>query len=204
MEHHCRCTSEAVHANARRIVFTGGPGAGKTAVLEVVRRTMCKHVHVLPEAASIVFGGGFPRRPTVTGRKCAQRAIHHIQVELETLALSESAALVLCDRGVLDGLAYWPGDETEFWQSVGMTRAAALARYDLVIHLRVPTANGGYDFSNPVRTETADEALAVDVRMIDAWRDHPNVVTIHNTADFGEKLERAIEVVANELPACCR
>ena len=40
------------------MVLTGGPGAGKTAVLEVVRRTFCEHVTVLPEAASILFMGG--------------------------------------------------------------------------------------------------------------------------------------------------
>jgi uncharacterized protein (DUF2249 family) len=45
----------------RRIVLTGGPGAGKTAVLELFRAAVCEHVNVLPEAAGIVFGGGFPR-----------------------------------------------------------------------------------------------------------------------------------------------
>ncbi len=49
-------------APGRRVVLTGGPGAGKTAALEVIRRLYAPHVQVLPEAASIVFGGGFPRR----------------------------------------------------------------------------------------------------------------------------------------------
>jgi hypothetical protein len=43
----CGCTGPHV---ARRIVLAGGPGAGKTAVLEVMRRAMCHHVHVLPES----------------------------------------------------------------------------------------------------------------------------------------------------------
>jgi predicted ATPase len=46
------------------VVLTGGPGAGKTALLEVVRRHFCEHVVVLPEAASIVFGGGLASRLT--------------------------------------------------------------------------------------------------------------------------------------------
>ncbi|MEO7730300.1 MAG: hypothetical protein ABIY55_04965, partial [Kofleriaceae bacterium] len=60
---------------SRRIVLTGGPGAGKTAVLELMRRTLCKHVTVLPEAAGIVFGGGFPRGAVPVLRRASQRAI---------------------------------------------------------------------------------------------------------------------------------
>ena len=54
------CACEDAHTR-RRIVMTGGPGAGKTAVLELVRVHFCEHIKVLNEAASIVFGGGFPR-----------------------------------------------------------------------------------------------------------------------------------------------
>jgi hypothetical protein len=38
-------------------------------VLEMVRTSLCQHVHVLPEAASIVFGGGFPRHDDPTCRR---------------------------------------------------------------------------------------------------------------------------------------
>ena len=55
-----RCECQAPHER-RRIVLTGGPGAGKTAVLEMIRQSFFSHVTVLPEAASIKFGGGFPR-----------------------------------------------------------------------------------------------------------------------------------------------
>ena len=54
------CGCAAKHRR-KRIVLTGGPGAGKTAVLELVRQEFCAHVQVRPEAAGIVFGGGFPR-----------------------------------------------------------------------------------------------------------------------------------------------
>ena len=54
------CDCNAAHTT-RRIVLTGGPGAGKTAVLELIRQAFCVHVRVLSEAAGIVFGGGFPR-----------------------------------------------------------------------------------------------------------------------------------------------
>ena len=33
----------------RRVVLTGGPGAGKTAALEMIKQSFCEHVRVLPE-----------------------------------------------------------------------------------------------------------------------------------------------------------
>jgi hypothetical protein len=49
------CECAAVHVR-RRVVLTGGPGAGKTALLELIRQSFCSHVRVLPEAAVVVFG----------------------------------------------------------------------------------------------------------------------------------------------------
>ena len=81
------CECSAVH-DRRRVVLTGGPGAGKTAVLELIRQSFCSHVKVLPEAASVVFGGGFPREDDEACRRAAQRAIFRIQRELEIVARS--------------------------------------------------------------------------------------------------------------------
>jgi hypothetical protein len=48
------CGCHQVHTR-RRVVLTGGRGAGKTAVLELVRQHLCRHVDVLAESASILF-----------------------------------------------------------------------------------------------------------------------------------------------------
>ena len=142
----------------RRIVVTGGPGAGKTALLEVVRRQFQSRVVVLPEAAGIVFGGGFPRRAGHPAVTAAQLAIFHVQDQLERLALGEAAApVVLCDRGTLDGLAYWPDAPEAFWSAARTTRDVELARYEAVIHLRTPAADQGYNRANPLRVESAEE-----------------------------------------------
>lgn len=135
-----RCVCSTVLDAPKLVVLTGGPGAGKTAVLEVVARSFCRHVVVLPEAASIVFGGGFPRRPTDAMRRGAQRAIFHVQRELEDATKEERRAhVILCDRGVVDGVAYWPDDPSTFWSGIGCTESDALARYAAVIHLATPS-----------------------------------------------------------------
>jgi len=55
------CECELSLHSPRLVVLTGGPGAGKTAVLELIRKSFCEHILVLPESASILFSGGFIR-----------------------------------------------------------------------------------------------------------------------------------------------
>ncbi|HEX2691036.1 MAG TPA: ATP-binding protein [Kofleriaceae bacterium] len=186
----------------RRIALTGGPGAGKTAVLELVRRTMCDHVRVLSESASIVFGGGFPRGQGPEVQRAAQRAIFYVQRELEATAQDDrNLSIVLCDRGTIDGGAYWPGPG-ELWTSVGTTLDEQLARYHAVIHLWTPMS--GYNHQNPLRIESPSEAHAIDERIAALWSRHPRRFEVQPTADFLTKAARAIQILRDELPPCCR
>lgn len=196
----CGCTE--IHP-ARRIVLTGGPGAGKTAVLEMMRRTLCEHVKVVPEAAGIVFGGGFPRGDALEVRRAGQRAIFFLQRELEAASAADNVSIALCDRGTIDGLAYWPGSD-DLWREVGTTLAEQLARYHAVIHLRTPTLDGGYNRQNPLRIESAVQAAAMDERIAAAWSQHPRRFEVASMPDFLVKVARVVEIVRGELPACCR
>jgi predicted ATPase len=198
----CDCTHDG--AAPKLVVVTGGPGAGKTALLETVRRQLCRHVAVLPEAATILFGGGFPRSSEPPAREAAQRAIFAVQRQLERLAIDlHLARVILCDRGTIDGAAYWQGDPDGLWRDVGTTLDDELARYAAVLHLRVP-APSRYDVTNRLRIESAVEAARIDDRILEVWGDHPRRFVIPDAADFVEKVARAAEVIRNELPACCR
>jgi predicted ATPase len=198
----CHCTV-GEHA-PKLIVITGGPGAGKTALLETVRRTFCEHVTVLPEAASILYGGGFPRRSERLARQAAQRAIYHVQCELERMVSEErAAAIALCDRGTVDGLAYWPGTPAEYWRDVGSSLEAELARYAAVIHLRVPST-GSYNHRNPLRVESAAEAAAIDEGILSAWSAHSRRFVVDSSRTFLEKVAHAVELLRAEVPACCQ
>ena len=71
------CSCKKISHDTGFVVLTGGPGAGKTAVLEFIRKVLCQHVAILPEAASILFGGGFWRldsksakRPSISSHLC--------------------------------------------------------------------------------------------------------------------------------------
>ena len=186
------------------VVLTGGPGAGKTAVLETVRRSFDKLV-VLPDAAGIVFGGGFWRRPSLAGRKAVQRAIFHIQRELERLVAEEGAVpFALCDRGTLDPLAYWPEEAASFFTELGIEREAELLRYSAVIHLRTPAVDSRYDGQGPLHKEELLAAQEIDERIALAWQGHPNRVFIDSDADFFGKTLRAITQIKANLPSSYR
>lgn len=187
----------------KRIVLTGGPGAGKTAVLELARLHICEHVTVLPESASILFRGGFPRSQQAIPLRAAQRAIYHLQHELEVATEAKAAvSVLLCDRGTVDGAAYWPGPDT-LWSAVGTTQDDELARYSAVIHLRTPRDDSYTTNGNPMRTEGVVEAVRIDDRIAELWRSHPNYRVVPSAEDFVTKAQHALVMLLSQLPVCC-
>lgn len=188
----------------RIIVLTGGPCAGKTAVQHVAQEQFGDRLVLVPEAATLLFSGGFPLPVSDETRRAAQRAIYFVQRELEAacIARAPAEAVVLCDRGTADGAAYWKGTP-DFFEAVGTTREAEHARYHTIIHLAVPGATGGYNLQNPTRKETPDEARRVDEGITRAWAGHPRVCDVRNETDFVNKLERAMQLIqaAMDSPA---
>ncbi len=199
----CNCCQG--HQKTDLIVLTGGPGAGKTAVLESARKLLCEHVTILPEAASIVFGGGFWRLESGTARMASQRAIFHVQSEMETLVKDEGRwGIGLCDRGTLDGLAYWIDSEAHFWETFSTSKEEHYRRYKAVIHLSSPTRDKGYNHQNPVRIESAEEAGVIDDKIYHVWKDHPNYYRVDSTDTFLEKVNTAFLRIKEFMPECCR
>lgn len=182
------------------IVITGGPGAGKTAALEMARIRFGDKITILPEAATILFSGGFPREKEINCMKSSQRCIYYIQKELESLArFSAKSKIVLCDRGTVDGLAYWPGDGEDFWKEVGSSLAAEFKKYKAVIHLQTPTQSNGYNHQNPARIENSLEARIIDQKIRLVWHDHPEVHLVESETDFVRKVEKVLNLIAIEI-----
>lgn len=187
----------------RKLALTGGPSAGKTTLGQALLKQYASDVAIVPEAASIVFSGGWPRRKTIDGIQHQQKAIYFLQRELEALISHESDdRLLVCDRGSIDGLAYWPGPGSgdEFLAEVGSTLEKEYARYDWVIHLDT-APESYYDVTNPLRQETFEEAWALNEKIKNAWSKHPRRFVIANSPNQGfiEKMYRALFVVRELL-----
>jgi len=173
-----------------RIVLTGGPGGGKTTAADLFRREIGERVVVVPEAATLLFSGGFPRSNEVHARKSAQCAIYSVQTNLENV---QSALypdrILLCDRGTIDGAAYWPEQAEEFFQAVGTTRERELARYDEVLFFESAAVGGiAIEGGNPTRVETNEEALELDHRLRALWSQHPRFTVVPHNPSFVKKI----------------
>lgn len=173
-----------------RIVLTGGPGGGKTTAADLFRREIGERVVIVPEAATILFQGGFPRSRDSVARRCAQTAIYHVQRHLEDVqAALFPGRTLLCDRGTLDGAVYWPGQPHDYFNAMGTTLAAELARYDAVIFFET-AAHGGVSIEggNPIRNESLAEALQLDAKLHAMWSQHPNFVLVPHNPSFFKKI----------------
>jgi hypothetical protein len=190
-------------SQAIKLVLTGGPSGGKTTLAQAIQREYGDQVVIVPEAASILWSGGWPRRTNREGVRHQQRAIYYIQREMEQLIATENAhRLLICDRGSLDGLAYWPDrdDPFAYLKSLNTKLEDEVDRYDWVLHLDTPRASG-YDTSNPLRNESHEEALKLNDRIREAWNHHPRRFVVGNTPSgkFVDKLTCALYVIENIL-----
>lgn len=179
-----------------KIVLTGGPSAGKTTLVQIIEKEFDGQVASVPEAAHILFKGGFPRNNEELDLIYQQRAIYYVQFELESLVkLKFPGKHLVCDRGSLDGLAYWPHPtSTDFFDSLQTSPEKEVSRYDYVIHMET-SHHLAYDISNPVRIESYEEAKKIDDRIKNAWAYHPNRIIIANTKSFSQKVEMVLEHV---------
>ncbi len=68
-----------------KVVLTGGPSGGKTTMALSITKAFCQRVTMIPESASILFGGGFSRRTYGDAIKLQQQAIYSVQVAHEAI-----------------------------------------------------------------------------------------------------------------------
>jgi len=181
----------------RRIVLTGGPGGGKTTAADLLRRELGSRIVIVPEAATILFAGGFPRSPLIDANRAAQTAIFHVQRNLEDVqsALYPDRVL-LCDRGTVDGAAYWYNGQEAFFHLQGTSLEAELSRYDAVVFFETAAVAGlSIEGGNPVRNESLEQAVALDGRLRALWSKHPRFTLIPHSSSFLEKIMSALTVL---------
>ena len=184
--------------NCCRIVLTGGPGGGKTTAADLYRREIGEDVVIVPEAATILYLGGFPRVGDVEVRKATQRAIYQVQLNLEDAQAAHfRSRVLLCDRGTIDGAAYWPGPEEDFFEHIGTTLENELLRYDAVIFFETAAVGDiSIEGGNPARVESNAQAVLIDQKLRKLWSKHPQFVLVPHNKSFIKKVNLGLEEVA--------
>lgn len=196
-----------------QIVLTGGPCAGKSTAMSWIQNAFTERgykVLFVPETATELITGGVA--PWTCGSnldyQCCQM---RLQSEKEKVFLTaaktmpEEKILIVCDRGMMDNRAYM--SETDFsvvMDRIGENEIAIRDRYDAVFHL-MTAANGAPEIylknkaNNPARTETVEQAVELDNKLISAWTGHPHFRVIDNSTGFENKMKRLISEIAGFL-----
>ena len=194
-----------------KIVITGGPCAGKTTAMSWIQNSFAKMGYAVlfvdETATQLITGGAAPWLST--SNRDFQLQLLRLQQAKEKAfteigkTMKQNKILVVCDRAAMDNCAYMT--EQEFgWviKQMNTSKIALRDQYDAVFHL-VTAAKGAEKYytlaNNQARTETAEEAAALDDKLIAAWTGHPHFRIIDNSTGFEEKMLRLIKEITSFL-----
>lgn len=211
MKPHCYPQRQEEAMGITKIVITGGPCAGKTTGLSWIQNEFSKRgynvLFICESATELISGGVSPA--TCASNLDYQKCQMKLQIEKEKIFETAASTmpgeniLIVCDRGALDNKAYM--SDEEFTQVLAGIKAGEVElrdSYDGVFHL-VTAAKGAQDFytlsNNTARTETPQQAAALDDKLISAWTGHPHLRIIDNSTGFEEKMRRLIDEIASLL-----
>ena len=185
----------------KRIVITGGPGGGKTTALDLFRRELSGKIASVPEAATMLFSGGISRINDCEVIKAQQIAIFQLQKNLEDIQRKiHPDCLILCDRGRLDGLAYWADSEDNFFKTMKTTLEYELNRYDAVIFFETAARSGAeIKSNNPIRNESEQAAIKLDNKLQKIWSQHHNYNFVASSESFIKKIMFGIETIEHVI-----
>lgn len=202
---------DSQHKDISMIVLTGGPCAGKSSAIGAIKErfeplgytVLC----IAETATELIVSGVAPwTTDTVYDYQLGQFKLQLAKEEVYLYAAAHTPGekfLIVCDRGLMDNYAYTSEPDMErILDVVGMTPEEALERYDAVFHL-VTAARGTAEFygldNNAARTETVEEAIELDDRIIRAWTGHPHLRIIENATDFEDKMQALLAEISDFL-----
>lgn len=194
------------------IVITGGPCAGKTTAKNWIFNYLTKlgyKVIFIDETATQMITGGITPWECITN---THYQLHQLKMQIAKEQIIKEAVydlkdvekvVIICDRGALDNKAYMTQREfDELLERLDLNEITLRDNYDAVIHL-CTAAKGAVEFyttaNNEARTETVEQAIELDNKLIAAWTGHPHLRVIDNSCNFEEKMQRLLLEVSSFL-----
>lgn len=196
----------------KRMVLTGGPCAGKSSSLELIREYLKNNgyiVFVVGESATEMINSGIK----CFGDKCLavvdfEEILLNYQLEKDRIVDSvvnnyykDKDVVIIYDREIIDFKAYVSNEDFyNLLNKYNLSELDILNKFDLVIHLE--TAANGKDYTNlnnKARSETEKEAIDLDNKVYEAWKKHNNLIKIRCYDNFIDKQKEIIRICEENL-----
>ena len=198
------------------VVLTGGTSGGKTSALAVLRERFSEQgfrVLTVPEVATMLIGSGLDDIGDLAAdhdwymqfESTMLTLMRDLRARFNEIARSvpEEKVLIVYDRAEMDIRAYL---DPQYFDALLEQHRLSLHdvrdSYDGVIHMRT-AALGAEQFyttaNNSARTETLEQARALDEKTLQAWIGHPHLRVIDNSTDFQAKLSRVVQAISRTV-----
>jgi CYTH domain-containing protein/predicted ATPase len=184
-----------------RVVITGGPGSGKSTIMEILK-SLRPDLHLVPEVATILMRQvGLSPAGGMANLARFQKFVFATQVTFEDASTAEAKMrnkiMMITDRGVVDSVAYLPNGADDFRQILNCDPESQLSRYDAVVCLAVPPKDvfGEIKGNNPNRSESWEGAMDLDRRTREAWEGHHNFHYIDNSGGWDKKVSDVMSLI---------
>jgi hypothetical protein len=196
------------------IVLTGGPCSGKSDILKALGMHFLNDIVCMPEVSETLLSSGIVPIPNAYPgwQKDFQDMICPMQLKGEhmwmSLARSQGKSIVVCDRGALDGAAYWKGGQSKFCEDFKLgSPNDVFSRYLKVIHLRslVVTDKDAFEelrTKKSNRFETTEKTVELENTTLMAWDGHKDRPIINGEKKFTDKILAVIKHIESVLSFC--
>ncbi len=187
-----------------RIALTGGPCAGKTTVLDELKKIYSSkgyNIIAVPESSRELLSDGASRADMLEFEtQVAKRQLEN-EDKAEQL-INNTDTIIFYDRGLNDAFGYLDdADKKRLKQSIGISSIEAWSRYDAVIFLETSALSDNYESDN-FRIENSDDAVKCHFNTLNEWVGHPHLRYIKSEKNIADKLNnvvREIECIINNI-----
>lgn len=196
----------------KRIVLTGGPCAGKTSAIKIIRDYFEKKDYIvlnIDECATKIINQGIsPYGKNKIDMYEFQKYVFKMQIEEEKkiedfiVNNKNKNIIVLYDRCLIDNKSYVSDEEyNKLLNEFNIDIKEYISKFDLFIHLVTAAVDTDYYTlaNNNARVETKEDAILLDEKIMKCYKNIPNHKIADNRSNFNDKVNYIIKLIEELL-----